>query len=142
MRKILIVDDDPSILRSLRRVLERNKYEVETAGDAKEALDKLKSNHYDLAVIDVVLPDMKGTELLAQAKRELKQTIKFIITGYPTGEVGAKAREEGADAFILKPIQMTHLLSLIHVFLNEEETAPYLSQEENKDFSLSDVNPV
>ncbi len=135
---ILVVDDDSSILRALRRVLERNGYTVDTAETAKEALDKLRNRHYDLALIDVILPDMKGTDLLAMARKELTHTIRFIITGYPSGEIGAKAREEKADAFILKPIHMPQLLSLIHVFLNDaEETSSY--QEEDKKFTLSEV---
>jgi DNA-binding response OmpR family regulator len=63
--------------------------------------------------------------------------VKFIITGYPSGETGAKARELGADAFILKPVQMSELLSTIHVFLNDIEE-PNLIQEEDK-YTLSEV---
>jgi DNA-binding response OmpR family regulator len=137
--RILVVDDDKSILRSLRRVLERNGYAIDTAETAKEAINKLKSSRYDLAIIDIILPDMKGTDLLAKAKIELQQTIKFIITGYPSAEAGAKAREEGADAFMLKPINMSDLLSVIRVFLSGEENNPYLNKEEEK-MTLADVN--
>jgi DNA-binding response OmpR family regulator len=136
-KHILIVDDDKSILLSLSRVLIKNGYAVDTAGTAGEALELLKNRHFDLALIDVVLPDMRGTDLLGKAKAELKQTVKFIITGYPSGEIGAKAREEGADAFILKPIKMTELLSIIRVFLEPEETR-YPEKEEEK-YTLSEV---
>lgn len=130
MQRILVVDDDKSILRTLKRVLEKNGYSVHTAETAKEAIDKLRSHHFDLAIVDVWLPDMKGTDLLSKAKAELQQTVKFIITGYPTGEVGAKARDLGADAFIIKPVKMQELLSIIRVFLNEEEPAiPYEEKE-------------
>jgi DNA-binding response OmpR family regulator len=138
--QILVVDDDTSILRSLKRVLEKNGYGVATAETASEALNKIRNQHYDLALIDVILPDMRGTELLVEAKKELKGTVKFIITGYPSGEIGAKARDEGADAFILKPIKMSELLSIIHVFLNDlEESNRYIGQEEDK-FTLSEVD--
>jgi len=137
-KKILVVDDDLSILRTLRRVLERNGYEVDTSETAKEALEKMGKSHYDLALVDVILPDMKGTELLVYAKTQLKQTIKFIITGYPSAEVGAAARDLGADAFILKPVKMPDLLSAIRVFLDEEEREPYPYQGEEK-FTLSNV---
>ncbi len=103
---------------------------MDTAETAREALAKLGSHHYDLALIDVILPDMRGTELLVEAKKELTHTGKCIITGYPSGEIGAKARDEGADAFILKPIRMQELLSIIQVFLGEEQTV--LSKEEQK----------
>lgn len=140
MAKILIVDDDKSILSSISLILEINGYSVDTADTAGEALEKLRNQHYDLALIDVILPDMKGTDLLTKAKQELKQTIKFIITGYPSGEIGAKAREGGADAFILKPVKMSELLSVIHVFLDElEQNTPYVTEEE-KSTALSDIN--
>jgi DNA-binding response OmpR family regulator len=135
--KILIVDDDVSILRTLKRVLERDGYEVDTSETANEALLKLNWTHYDLALVDVILPDMKGTDLLANAKKALNQTVKFIITGYPTAEVGAKARDLGADAFILKPVKIPELLSVIHVFLEDQE-APVNYNDEK--FSLSKAN--
>ncbi len=59
-----------------------------------------------------------------KAKEELKSTVKFIITGYPTGEIGAQARDYGADAFILKTSKNTELLSVIHTFLNDWEENP------------------
>jgi DNA-binding NtrC family response regulator len=139
-KSILVVDDDKSILRVLWRVLFKNGYEVDTAETAMEALDKLRIRHYDLALIDVILPDMKGTDMLAKAKEELKSTVKFIITGYPTAEVGAKARDYGADAFILKPVKIPELISIIHTFLNDGEENPYADQQEEGKFSLSEVN--
>jgi DNA-binding response OmpR family regulator len=137
-KTILIVDDDQSILRSLSRVLEKNGYATDTVETAMNALDKLKKSHYDLAIIDVILPDMKGTDLLAKAKNELQQTIKFIITGYPSAEAGAKARDYGAEAFILKPVKMDELLAVIHTFLGDLEEAPYTGQEEER-YTLSEV---
>ncbi len=137
-RTILLVDDDTSILRTLWRVLVKSGYEVDTAESAAEALDRLKSHRYDLAIIDVILPDMKGTDLLAKAKNELKTTVKFIITGYPSAEAGAKARDYGADAFILKPVKMSELLSIVHTFLGDLEESPYANQGEEK-FSFSEV---
>ncbi len=139
--RILVVDDDTSILRSLKRVLEKNGYDVDTVETAKEALDNIRNQHYDLALIDVILPDMRGTELLVEAKKELKQTIKFIITGYPSGEIGAKARDEGADAFILKPIKMTELLSIIHVFLGDVEESNLGLEGDKFTFSEVGANP-
>ncbi|HSV49853.1 MAG TPA: response regulator [Candidatus Acidoferrales bacterium] len=138
-KTILLVDDDRSILRTLKRVLERSGYDTDTVETASEALEKLRSRHYDLAIIDVILPDMKGTELLAIAKDELKMTIKFIITGYPSAEAGAKARDYGADAFILKPVKMNELLSIIHTFLGDLEEAPYQADEREDKFTLSEV---
>jgi DNA-binding response OmpR family regulator len=136
-KSILVVDDDKYILRTLWRVLFKNGYEVDTAETAGEALEKMRARQYDLAIIDVILPDLRGTELLVKAKEELKSTVKFIITGYPTGEIGAQARDYGADAFILKPVKIPALLSVIHTFLNDWEENPY-AQQQGK-LSLSDI---
>ena len=57
---------------------------------------------------------MKGTDLLATAKNQLKMTIKFIITGYPSAEIGAKVSDYGEDTFILRPVRMSELLSIIN----------------------------
>jgi DNA-binding response OmpR family regulator len=138
-KTILVVDDDLSILRTFKRVLEKSGYHIDTADTAAVALEKLQSRRYDLAIIDVILPDMKGTDLLAKAKDELKMTIKFIITGYPSAEVGAKARDYGADAFILKPVKMPELLSIIHTFLADLEE-PYPTEQAENKLALSEVN--
>jgi DNA-binding response OmpR family regulator len=140
VKTILVVDDDISILRTFRRVLEKSGYQIDTADTAAMALEKLRSRRYDLAIIDVILPDMKGTDLLARAKEDLKMTIKFIITGYPSTEVGAKARDYGADAFILKPVKMAELLSIIHTFLGDLEEVSYQVDERDDRFTLSEVN--
>lgn len=139
VKTILVVDDDLSILRTFKRVLEKSGYEIDTADTATVALDKLGSRRYNLAIIDVILPDMKGTDLLSKAKDELKMTIKFIITGYPSAEVGAKARDYGADAFILKPVKMPELLSIIHTFLGDLEE-PYSAEQTEDKMALSEVN--
>ena len=57
---------------------------------------------------------MKGTDLLATAKNQLKMTIKFIITDYPSAEIGAKVSDYGEDTFILRPVRMSELLSIIN----------------------------
>ncbi len=79
---------------------------------------------------------MKGTDLLAKARTELQQTVRFIITGYPSAATGARAREEKADAFILKPIAITELLTIIRAFFEENP----ISQEDEKKYTLSEVD--
>ena len=66
----------------------------------------------------------------------MQQTIKFIITGYPSAEAGAKARDYGAEAFILKPVKMDELLAVIHTFLGDIEEAPYTGQGRRKIYAL------
>ena len=112
-RTILVVDDDRSILRTFTRILQKNGYKIDTAETGKEAIEKADKNHYDLALVDIRLPDMDGTDLLAKIKKQLKNTIKIMITGFPSLESGVKALDEGADAYLVKPVKPEELLMLI-----------------------------
>ncbi|TRO53855.1 response regulator [Candidatus Bathyarchaeota archaeon] len=112
-RTILIVDDDKSILRTFTRILQKNGYKIETAETGKEAIEKVIDKHYDLALLDIRLPDMDGTELLAKIKEQMLNTIKIMITGFPSLESGVKALDEGADAYLVKPVKPEDLLMLI-----------------------------
>jgi two-component system response regulator HydG len=112
-RTVLVVDDDKSILRTFTRILQKNGYKIDTAETGKEAIEKADKNHYDLALVDIRLPDMDGTDLLAKIKKQLKNTIKIMITGFPSLESGVKALDEGADAYLVKPVKPEELLMLI-----------------------------
>jgi DNA-binding response OmpR family regulator len=105
-RTILVVDDDKSILRTFARILQKNGYEIDSAETGKEAIEKADRRHYDLALMDVRLPDMDGIELLAKMKKPLQSTIKIMITGFPS-------LDEGADAYLVKPVKSEELLMLI-----------------------------
>ncbi len=120
MKKILIVDDDKFILRSFSQVLIKRGFEVETSETGQQALDKLKQGVFDLALIDICLPDMDGTELLAKGKKELEKTVKIMVTGHPSVETSDKAGYEGADTYIVKPIKIDELLSVINFFLKQK----------------------
>ena len=112
-KTILVVDDDKSILRTFTRILQKNGYEIDSAETGKEAIEKADSRHYDLALVDIRLPDMDGTDLLAKIKEQLRNTIKIMITGFPSLESGVKALDEGADAYLVKPVKPEELLMLI-----------------------------
>jgi DNA-binding response OmpR family regulator len=112
-KTILIVDDDKSILRTFARILQKNGYEIDAVETGKEALEKADAKKYDLALLDIRLPDMDGTELLAKMKKQLQTTIKIMITGFPSLETGVKALDEGADAYLVKPVKPEELLMLI-----------------------------
>jgi DNA-binding response OmpR family regulator len=121
---ILVVDDDKSILRTFTRILQKNGYIIDAAETGREAIEKAEAKHYDLALVDVRLPDMDGTDLLAKMKNTLHDTIKIMITGFPSLESGIKALDEGADAYLVKPVKPEELLMLIEEKLkNKEESA-------------------
>ncbi|HTY74240.1 MAG TPA: response regulator [Candidatus Nanoarchaeia archaeon] len=112
-RNILVIDDDKSILRTFTRILKKSGYEIDIAETGKEALEKSKEKNYDLALIDIRLPDMDGTDLLVKIKPNMKNAIKIMITGFPSLETGVKALDEGADAYLVKPVKPEELIALI-----------------------------
>jgi DNA-binding response OmpR family regulator len=112
-KSILVVDDDKSILRTFSRILSKCGYEIETAETGKEAIVKANKRHYDLLLLDLRLPDMNGTDLLAKARGQLAHTSKIIITGFPSLETGVLALDEGADAYLTKPVQPRELLTIV-----------------------------
>ncbi len=112
-KNILVIDDDKSILRTFTRILQKSGYQIDVAETGKEALDKAKKKNYDLALIDIRLPDMDGTDLLVKLKQDMKEAIKIMITGFPSLETGVKALDEGADAYLVKPVKPEELIALI-----------------------------
>jgi DNA-binding response OmpR family regulator len=112
-KTVLVVDDDRSILQTFRRILERCGYEVETAESGGEAISKANSRHFDAALLDLRLPDMNGTDILIRAKQQLRSTAKIMVTGFPSLESGVVALEEGADAYLTKPVQPKELLAVM-----------------------------
>ncbi len=117
------MDDDKSILRTFTRILQKSGYEIDVAETAKEAIDKSKAKSYDLALIDIRLPDMDGTDLLVKMQKTMHNSIKIMITGFPSLETGVKALDEGADAYLVKPVKPEELLSLIEEKFRAKEEA-------------------
>lgn len=101
--RILVVDDELGIRQGIRRTLEPQGIEVETVSSFTEALEKIKTNHFDLALIDVMMPDGRGVELLAPLLENDPETVCVIITGYATVELAVEAIKRGAYGFIAKP---------------------------------------
>jgi len=106
---ILIIDDDKAILHTLSRIFERNNYKVEVAAKGAEAIEKLSSSHFDVALIDYCLPDMEGTDLFEPITKASPKTLKIMLTGR-AHEVNTVT---GLDALLSKPVQPSQLLSLI-----------------------------
>ncbi|MGB9853769.1 MAG: response regulator, partial [Candidatus Bathyarchaeales archaeon] len=82
--RILIIDDDENIRKALAAILEEEGYTVDTAETAKQAIEKTEKKVYNLALIDIRLPDMEGIELLTKMKDTTPKMRKIIVTGYPT----------------------------------------------------------
>jgi len=110
---VLVIDDDKTIRKTLTRMLAREGFSVDTAPNGKQALEKSQLKHYDLALVDIHLPDMEGTKLLKMLREKNPEIKEIIITGYPSLENALQAIDEGADAYIVKPLNPPDLLAKI-----------------------------
>lgn len=125
-QNILVVDDDAEVRKTLSSILLKEGYLVETAENGKQALRASEKAHFDVALIDIKLPDMDGTELLHRLEEKQPHMVKIIITGFPTLENAMKTVNEGADGYILKPFDIEKLLEMIKKHLTKK-TAEHIS---------------
>jgi len=123
---ILVVDDDVDVRKSLSSILSKEGYSVETVENGKQATKISEKSRFDIALIDVKLPDMEGTELLHRLKENQPRMIRIVITGFPTLENAMETINEGADGYILKPFDTEKLLEMIRKHL-KRETAEHIS---------------
>jgi len=107
--KILVVDDEKNVRVLFERILAKEGYEVECAASGSEAIDKLANNSFDLVVTDLKMDGIDGLDLIRKGKRT-NQAIPFIlISGYGTAQTAVSAAQEGADVYLMKPIDMKDL---------------------------------
>jgi DNA-binding NtrC family response regulator len=118
-KRILVIDDDKSILRVFTRILQRQGYSTETAETGREALERIGSQSYDLALIDVKLPDEDGIDLLGKIKVSKPNMVNIMITGFASMDNAVRALNVGADAYLVKPVNPEELIRIVKDKLNE-----------------------
>src|SRR5271166_3739892 len=104
MRKVLVVDDDPVVSKSIDRVLTRKGYIVVSAENGLEALNKVAHDEYDAVFTDIKMPGMDGIEVAQQMRAKRPWTPVLIITGYGSAEHEARAEAAGVKGFLRKPL--------------------------------------
>src|SRR5262250_2094610 len=112
--KILVVDDERSILVLLKEALGQWGYNVTTVASATEALGMLKSELFDALITDIRMPDMSGLDLLREVKKQDESIEVVMMTGYPTIASAVQALKEGAYDYLSKPLildELRHLMS-------------------------------
>lgn len=115
---VLLIDDDETIRKTLTRMLIGESFSVDTAPNGKRALEKAQIKHYDIALVDIRLPDMEGTKLLKMLREKNPEIKEIIITGYASTENAIQAVNDGADAYLIKPLDPRILLAKIREKLN------------------------
>jgi len=133
--KILVVDDDASIREALSALLEQAGYEAQCAQTGKEAIEKCRTESFDLALIDIKLPDMEGTNLLDTMTKLDREIVKIMITGYPSLENAVRALNLGADGYLMKPFHYEGLLKQIEEQLERHRRAKLESALRNTGLS-------
>ena len=140
--RIIVIDDDESIRKTLSTILEDEGYSVDTAENGKEALLKTNADFYNLALIDVRLMDMDGTELLVRIKETVPRMRKIIITGYPTVHNAIEAVNRNADAYLVKPFDVSKALFVIREQLKKQEAEKRYNQEKVTEFIETQVRQL
>jgi DNA-binding NtrC family response regulator len=113
LTRILVIDDDKALHSVFTRILRKEGYDVETAETGAEALNKIKNGSFDVALIDVKLPDISGLDLLPLLKKTAPAMVKIMITGCSVYDCKMEALQLGADEFLRKPIPPPDLLRVI-----------------------------
>jgi DNA-binding NtrC family response regulator len=132
--RILIIDDDENIRTVLQAILEDEGYIIETADTARKGIEKSEKAFYNLALIDVRLPDMEGIELLTKLHETKPKMRKIIVTGFPTMQNAVAALNKGADGFVLKPFDVEKILITIKEQLIKQEDEKKFSEEKIAEF--------
>ena len=117
--RIIIIEDDKDILDSLKEIIKSDGYEVDTASNGEEGIKKCRANSFDLALLDIKLPGIDGTEVLEILHKEFPEMVKIMITGYPSLENAVASLKKGADAYLMKPVNPSRLLEVIDKKLSE-----------------------
>ena len=111
-KRILLVDDEPLILKGLKYTLEQDGYETDTAVDGQEALDKFFSGVYDLVLLDVMLPKVDGLSV-CQRIRETSSVPIIMLTAKGETADRVSGLEMGADDYIVKPLEMPEVIARV-----------------------------
>src|SRR3954451_7544202 len=110
---VLVVDDEPAIVDSLQKILERESLRVLTAGSGGEALELIRRQPVSVLVTDLMMPGMSGMDLLRASRSVSPETETVLMTAYGTVENAVEAMKQGAYDFVTKPIKRAHLLRVV-----------------------------
>jgi DNA-binding response OmpR family regulator len=119
--KILVVDDETDLRESLVEILTREGYVAKSANCGKEALKLCQKEQFDLALVDIRLPDIEGPSLLGELNACAPEMAKIMVTGFPSLETAVQSLYSGANGYIVKPFEPTQLLNQIKEQLRKRQ---------------------
>ncbi|MBK8515520.1 MAG: sigma-54-dependent Fis family transcriptional regulator [Saprospiraceae bacterium] len=141
MAKILIVDDDKSIRKTLRDILEFEKYDIEEAVDGVECIVKIKQSSYDVIILDVKMPRMDGMEAIEKIQNISPDTPVVMISGHGNIDTAVEAVKKGAFDFIQKPPDLNRLLITLRNALDKSSliTEKKVLQKKVSNFKVQEM---
>lgn len=119
--RILLIDDDALLLRSSAELLHRQGYEVVTATTGQEGLELLSLQTFALAIVDIVLPDINGLDILRTIKRDSPDTVVLLVTGYASLDTAVEALRSGAHDYLRKPFSNSDLTRVVQSALQQRD---------------------
>lgn len=128
--RILIVEDEAHIRTTLAMNLQMENYEVDQASDGSEALEKIKNQHFDLILLDVMLPEVNGIQVLKKIRVLHQYLPVIIISAKETSQDRILGLKEGADDYLVKPFNLEELLLRIEKILNRNNQKKIEDQDE------------
>ena len=112
-KSVLVIDDEEDFLNVIGRILTRKGYDVATSATAGDALARVGERHFDVAIVDISLPEMDGTELLPRILEIRPDIVAIMLTGYSSVNNAVRSFDSGAFAYLEKPLDPEHLFSVI-----------------------------
>jgi len=140
--KILLVDDDETIRSTMKAILEDEGYSVDSASNGKEAIKKTQEQSYNLALLDIRLPDIEGVELLKLMKEPMPRMRKIMVTGFPSLQNAVEAVNKNADAYLIKPVDVDKLLATVKEQLEKQEEEKKFNEQKVAEFIESRVEEI
>jgi two-component system sensor histidine kinase/response regulator len=137
--KILIVDDEEGIQKGCRRVLAEHGFHLEAASTIKEGLQKFQDSSFDLVLLDVMLPDGKGIDIISRLHESDPDLVCVVMTGYATVELAVQAMKAGAYNFITKPFSADLLLLTVNQGLEKRQLSRDVKRLKNFEHDVSQL---
>jgi len=125
---LLIVDDDEGMLETLSDILQEKGYLIETAKTGREAIERAEEHFFNVALVDIKMPDMTGIEVLRTFRKKYPSRMNIMITAYATLQNTVEALNLGANAYIMKPIDHERLDQMINECLKRQQEALKLTR--------------
>lgn len=119
--KILVIDDETDFIETIAVRLQLRGFDVNTASDGKSGLELLKSNTYDVVILDLKMPGINGEIVLQKIKAAKLTTEVIILTAHGSEEVAKETDRLGAFCFITKPIDIERLVTVIHLAMDSKK---------------------